>query len=64
MFSQGTWSRNNKNREHPVEHEWYEGRDHETGINHTVGREGKPAVPNILGDGFVLRLLRGRHRTT
>lgn len=50
--------------EHPVEYEWHESGDHETDVNHTVGREGEPAVLSPFGDRFALGLLGGGNGTT
>jgi len=34
--------------EHPIEHQWDKRGDHETHVNHAVGREGEPTVLGTL----------------
>jgi len=50
--------------EHPVEDQWHERGDHETKVDHGVGREGEPTVLSTLGDITTFGLLGSRNGTT
>ena len=49
--------------EHPVEYEWHESSDHETNVDHTIGREGEPTILSLLRDTLTLGLLRSCNGT-
>jgi len=64
-LSQGnSIERGGREHEHPIEHQWHKRGDHETHVNHAVGREGEPTVLGTLGDTATLGLFRSRNGST
>ena len=62
--SKGSVEKGSGKHEHPVEHQRHKRGDHETHVDHSVGREGEPTVLSVLGDLVAFRLLRSRDGST